>query len=221
MARVVNKTQKPIFSKKTDKDSSDMSDVNENDELSDAYEEDVPKRKIKEEKPTKKKGKKKLEKLEIPDIEKYDEEAQREYIQNVVLDRVIKYCQIDDIIKEKQMAHRQEIKSIKESKEQLENYLLDYLDKINEEYIDIRGKGRLIKDVKTVKAPPKMEDIAESLVEGFKKYELYDNDDEIRKVVNDFITNIESKRATKISRTIKRIDENKINEKKENKKKKK
>jgi hypothetical protein len=120
------------------------------------------------------------------------------------LERVIKYIKLDDVIKEKQKAHKEEMKTIKDSKEQLESFLIGYLDKIDEQYVQLGNKATLIKTEVKTKAAPKMEDISVCLVEGFRKHEIYDDDSEIKRVVKDFIETIESKREVKTRKYLKR-----------------
>jgi hypothetical protein len=192
--------------KSNDEDSSDISDIDENDSISDAFAYDVKKSTSNQN-----------------DIN--DEAVQKEYVQTVVLDGIIKYIKIDDIIKKKQAAYKKEMKTIKDSKDQLEQFLLGYLDKIGEEYIHINNKGTLMKTEVKTKAPPKMEEIQNCLFEGFKKYELYEDEDELKRVVKDFVFIIDSKREIKTRKFIKRLAGNpddskrkgaKKNEKKEN-----
>lgn len=166
-------------------DSSDISDIDENASFSDAY--------------------------------KYDEKQnndEEENLKKIVLDRVIKYLKFDDIIKEKQTKHRVEMKKIKETKDKLEQYLIEYLDKVNEDNIQIGNKTTLIKTETQKKSQPKMEDIGICLIDGFKKYEIYKTEDEIHKVVADFIKLIEDKRTVKTRKYIKRKDNNEQNKKK-------
>lgn len=169
-----------------DKDSSDISDIGDNDSISDAFKYDIKKAQG------------------SADGDDIDEEAQVEYVQTVVLDRVVKYIKIDDIIKKKQQEHKKEMKSIKDHKDKLEQFLIDYLDKIDQEYIQVGDKGTLTKTETRTKAAPKMEDISVSLIEGFKKYEIYDDDAEIKRVVEDFIETIEEKREVKVRKYLKR-----------------
>lgn len=187
--------------RREEKDSSDISDIDENDEISDAFKYDEKKSKVK--------GKKEISDEENiggtePDYDNMDEDEKKEYIQTVVLERVIKYIKLDDVIKEKQKAHKEEMKTIKDSKEQLESFLIGYLDKIDEQYVQLGNKATLIKTEVKTKAAPKMEDISVCLVEGFRKHEIYDDDAEIKRVVKDFIETIESKREVKTRKYLKR-----------------
>lgn len=138
------------------------------------------------------------------DYDELTEGAKKEYIQTVVLDKVINYIKLDDIIKQKQLEHKKEMKVIKDSKEQLEEFLIQYLDKVDEEFIELGNKSTLYKTEVKTKAAPKMEDIGICLVEGFKKYEFYEDDDEIKRVVKDFIDTIDAKREVKTRKYLKR-----------------
>jgi microtubule-associated protein 1 len=121
-----------------------------------------------------------------------DKKVHEEFVKNVLVDKVSKYIKLDNIIKEKQDKLKTELKKIKDAKEQMEEYIISYLDKNDAEFLGI-GNEKLIKTVKETKAPIKIENIEESLIEGFKKYELYKNDEEISKVVKDFLMTIDSK----------------------------
>ena len=74
-----------------DKDSSDISDMADNESISDAFKYDA--------------GKKSQSNGE-EDYDDMDEQEKKEYIQTVVLDRVIKYIKLDDVIKQKQSEHK-------------------------------------------------------------------------------------------------------------------
>ena len=164
------------------RDSSEISDIDENQDIPDAFE-------------------------EYDEEEKKDAEGAEftdEYINTVVADRVIKYLKLDDLMKEKQAEHKKEIKTIKDTKEQLEQFLITYLDKVNEEYIQLGGKSTLTKVEKESISPPKMEDVSVCLIEGFRRHEIYDNDDKIKQVVEDFMKQIEIKRERKVRKYLKR-----------------
>ena len=170
--------------KSNDKDSSEISDINDNETISDAFNYDIKKSEN--------------------SINNLDESAKKEYVQTVVLERVIKYIKLDDIIKQKQAEHKKEMKAIKDSKDKLELFLIDYLDKVDEEYIQIGNKSTLIKTEVKTKAPPKMEDISVCLIEGFKKHELYKDNVDIKDIIKDFIDNIDAKRDIKTRKYLKR-----------------
>ncbi len=172
-----------------DRDSSAISDFNENDSVTDAFNYDNNKGENKS--------------CNINDM---DEEAANEYVKTVVCDRVVKYMKLDDLIKEKQSEHKKDMKAIKDSKEKLEKFLLNYLDQVHEEFIQIKNDTKLIKTEKTTKSALKMEDISSSLIEGFKKYEIYEDDVQIDRVVTDLLKTIDSKRKNNTRKFIQRVN---------------
>lgn len=205
-----------------DKDSSDISDIDDDQEISDAFTYDDKKAKAKR----MLKSNNKINNNDDTDVDTdnvnddtdindnsiidndsnniNDDELDEEYVQTVVMERVIKYIKLDDVIKEKQTEHRKEMKTLKDTKDNLEQFLIGFLDKINEEYIQLGNKSTLIKTETQTKAPPKMEDIGVCLVDGFRKYEIYEDDDEIKRVVKDFLKSIEEKREIKTRKYLKR-----------------
>jgi len=190
-------SHKSLSTRIEEKDSSDISDIDDNVSISDAFNYDTKK--------------------ENSSIEK---EAEAEYIQTVVLDRVVKYIKIDDIIKQKQQEHKKEMKTIKDHKDKLEQFLIDYLDKIDQEYIQVGDKGTLTKTESRTKSSIKMEDISISLIEGFKKHKIYDDIADIKRIVEDFVETIENRRDVRVRKYLKRTKAKKTNTKlKTNKKK--
>lgn len=206
------------------KDSSDISDVADSDSVPDAF----------SEYDKKKASNNKLESIDnsvskdsktgnsaIPsiatngnnydDIDEMDEEAREEYMRTTVSEYVIKYLKVDSMMKKKQDEHKQEIKPIKDAKDKLENFLIGYLDKINEEYFQIGNKNTLVKTKTETKAAIKLDHIANSLFDDFKKLGLYEDEEETKKVVQELITNIDSKREVKVKKRLKKmvIKENK------------
>ena len=183
--------------------SSDMSDIESNKSYGDAFAYD--KKKLLKEK--------KSNNGENDNIEKI---VHQEYLENVVVDRIINYIKMDDIIKQKKKAFSDEMKAIKKSKEQLEKYLISYLDDINEDTINIGKKATLNKVEKQIVGKITKENVTETLLEGFKKYNIYDNEADTIRVITDFMDTIESKREIKTKKYLERKTPEEIN-KKENK----
>jgi hypothetical protein len=226
-----NSGESNIEVKQNDKDSSVVSD---NDSVSDAFKYDNKKSKVITTKntalasPTGRSTEENEDEKEEEDNEEIDydnlsDEAKKEYMNTIIVDKVVKYIKFDDLIKQKQQEHKKEMKIIKDTKDELETFLIGYLDKVDEEFIQFgnENKTTLTKvEVKT-KSPPKMEDIGTCLVAGFKKYEIYDNDDDVKRVVKDFIDTIDAKRETKTRKYLKRSkDDNNTKGKKNTKNKK-
>jgi hypothetical protein len=168
-----------------DKDSSEISEIDENESLSDCFNYDIKK---------------------DENDDNIDSEAQTEYVKNVVFDYVIKYIKIDDIIKKKQTDHKKEMKAIKDTKDQLETFLLNYLEKVNQEYVELANKSKLIKTETTTKSAPKLDDINLCLMDGFKEHGIFENDDEIKRVVGDLMKKIDEKRETKSRSFLRRVN---------------
>lgn len=139
---------------------------------------------------------------------KLDEEAKQSYLENDVFDAIVQFMKTDDIIKEKETMHREEVAPLKKHRTDLEMFLIDYLDKIDQEFIKVGEKTQLTKVESTSKGPIKPENVAEALLEGFKKHELYTEDqhDEMVRVIKDMIQIVESKREQKVKKKIARVN---------------
>lgn len=187
-----------------------------------------------------KKGKKKdnsiLDSSEIPDVftddiisqqnndqsideeieNEIDEEAKKSFVENEVFDAIVKFMKMDDFIAEKETEHREMIAPIKKQRMTLETFLIDYLEQIDQEFIKIGEKTKLTRVETETKAPIKPENVADALLEGFKKHELYTEEkhDEMIRVIKDMMTIVESKRTRTITKKIARIDLEKETKKK-------
>lgn len=132
-----------------------------------------------------------------------DGEAREKYINDVVCDKIIKYVKVEKILKDKKDEYNEEIKPIKDCKKELEEFLLSYLDEINQEYINLRDV-RYIKTVKETKAPIKLENIAEGLKDSFTESDLFDSDEAMRKEIEKAVKKIDSKREIKQRKYLKK-----------------
>jgi len=137
-----------------------------------------------------------------------DKKVHENFVKNVLVDKVSKYIKLDNIIKEKQEKLKAELKKIKDAKEVMEEYIITYLDKNDADFLNI-GKEKLRVEEKKSQSAIKMEYIEECLVDGFKKYELYENENEISKVVKEFLETINSKRKITTRKVLVREDKDK------------
>jgi hypothetical protein len=181
-------------------DDSDISDFDENQSINDAMKYEKEKKQFAE-----------------GETNEMTEEEEAEYFKTVVIERVIKYLKVDELIKKKQEEFRNEMKYIKECKDGLEKFLIEYLDKINEDEFTMDNMGSLVKTESKTVSLPKMEDISVSLVEGLKKHELCKDDDDLKKIVQDFMNAIELKRKVTITKKLRRVTENQEGAKKKKK----
>jgi len=182
-------------STKITRDSSEIQDIDENQSVTDAFEFDQRK---------------------SDDI---DKEAEDNYVKEVVMDRIIKYIKIDDLIKKKEEEHRSYMKTIKEGRTKLEQFIIGYLDRIDEEYVQLGKQNKLTKTVKQNKQPIKTDTIKEVLKMEFKEKGFCENTQQIEKMVEEFIVKIEEKREIKTKKSLSRSNPEKESVKEEKRKK--
>ena len=145
-----------------------------------------------------------------------DEEAKQSFLENEVFEAIVKFMKTDDLISEKEKEHKETVAPLKKQRTALETFLIDYLEQINQEFIKIGEKTQLTKVETETKGPIKAENVAEALIEGFKKHELYTDEqhDEMLRVVKDMMTIVDAKREKKIKKKISRINLEKEEKKK-------
>lgn len=184
-------------SNKNIRDSSEIQDIDENQSVPDAFEFDQKK----------------------SDNADMDKEAETNYVKDIVADRIIRYIKIDDLIKKKEEEHRTYMKTIKEGRTKLEQFIIGYLDKIDEEYVQIGKQNKLTKSIKQNKQPIKTDAIKEVLINEFKEKGLCESTQQIEKMVDEFIGKIEEKREIKTKKVLSRSNPEKESIKEEKKKK--
>ena len=135
-------------------------------------------------------------------------EKKRE-LNKIFLDKIIKFIKTDDLIKKKEKENKEEIKVLKNDKKKLEAYILNYLEKLDENYVSINGTGKLIKNESNTRGTIKVETIQESIMETFKNKNLNLNPELVRSIVDDIIIRIDNKRGTSKRIYLKRTTERK------------
>jgi hypothetical protein len=110
--------------------------------------------------------------IEDEEISKLSQEVEQNVISNDFKEKIIKYIKIDDLIRIKQ----EEIKELKSQKEPCETYILRYLDTMEQTFVDIQGKGKLIKNQSESKAPLKLDMIKDAIKEGISNEKLVADD---------------------------------------------
>lgn len=151
--------------------------------------------------------------------------ARKTYVETEVKDKVVKYLKIDDIIREQKAVLRNNLKELNEQKQGLEKFILRYLDDVQEDvegekkFLDY-GKGKLVKNIKKTPEPIKPENVKESVSTTLKKE--FNDDERVSKLLDEILTNIQSKRKIKESislvRTFNKEPKEKISRKKEKEK---
>lgn len=129
-------------------------------------------------------------------------------VSNDFKEKIINFIKVDDLIRKKQ----EEIKELREKKEDCEEYILKYMDKSEASFVNIPG-GKLIKNQSETKAPLKIEIIKEAITEGIKKEKLTESEEINKKVLDDIIELMEVKRGKvnriNLKRTFERVKKEK------------
>ena len=157
---------------KKDYDSSDISSYNENDEYGNMTNDEISQC-----------GKDKFFKTEL-------------------MEKIIKYIKIDDSIKEKQKEVREQTRVLKSQKDEMEKYIITYLESINEEFVKLGDTGKLTKTVSRTKGAIKSDNIKVSIFDELKKENI--KDDKINELLTNIVDNIEKNRPVKTKTYIKR-----------------
>lgn len=174
------------------------------------------KEQIKENNETKKIKKDKKEEVDSSDISSYDEnenyenmtndeisqKGKEKFFKTELMEKIIKYIKIDDSIKDKQKEVRDQMKVLKTQKEEMEKYIISYLETINEEYVKIGESAKLTRTVSQTKGAIKQDNIKVSIFDQLKKENM--GDDKINELLENIVDNIEKNRPVKTKTYIKR-----------------
>lgn len=174
-----------------------------------------PKQLIKKQKSTQQKKEEKNDN-DSSDISSYDEnenyenmtndeisqKGKEKFFKTELMEKIIKYIKIDDSIREKQKEVKDQMKSLKSQKEEMEKYIISYLETINEEYVKIGESAKLTKTVLQTKGAIKQDNIKVSIFDQLKKQNM--GDDKINELLNNIVDNIEKNRPIKTKTYIKR-----------------
>lgn len=151
----------------------------------------------------------KVEPIEEMSDDAISKNAEKKFLNKEFLDKVIKFLRIDDLIRKKVKEHNEEIKVLKNDKLDLEKYIIKSLGDMEENYVDIRGNGKLVKDEKTVKGALKITTIKESIADSIKKENLIEDEKKQLDFINEILGVIDAKRPRKVKTTLKRTFERK------------
>jgi DNA-binding phage protein len=150
------------------------------------------------------------------DVSSYDEDydnmtsdeisqkGKDKFFKTELMEKIIKYIKIDDSIKDKQKELREQTKCLKTQKNDMEKYILSYLENIDEDYVNIDGTAKLTKTTTTSKGMIKPDNIKISVLEGLKKQNVQIDDKKISALLENVIECIDKNRPTKTRTYIKR-----------------
>jgi hypothetical protein len=111
-------------------------------------------------------------------------------LSNGFKEKIINYIKVDDLIRKKM----DEVKELKDKKEECEEYILKFLDKSDATFVNIPG-GKLIRNQSETKGTLKAETIKESIIEGIKKEKIANSEAENKKLIEDIMEIMEEKRG--------------------------
>ena len=126
------------------------------------------------------------------------------FFKTELMEKIIKYIKIDDSIKEKQKEIREQIKCLKTQKNDMEIYILSYLENIKEEFVNIEGAARLTKTISTTKGAIKPENIKLSVIDSLKKHNVSLDTKKINELLENVLEVVDKNRPTKTRTYIKR-----------------
>jgi len=141
--------------------------------------------------------------------------ATQKYIETELLERINKYFKIDTLIKDKQKEVRDMTRELKKQKQEMEKYIIGYLEEIDEEYIKVSGKCKLMRATKTTKGAINNKNICTSIANGMSKENIKLDDGKFNSLLTSILEFIDSNRPTKTKQILKQV-KNKKGDKSEN-----
>ncbi len=129
----------------------------------------------------------------------------QEKVDNDFLDKVVKYVKIDDLIREETLEYREKVNKLKEDKDVLETYILRYLDKVDNDVINVGNSGKIAKQESVRRSAINQDIIRESIFEQLKKEKLVKDDKKGKEFADATYELMDSKREVKKRVYLKRI----------------
>lgn len=147
---------------------------------------------------------------EISDASENYEEKDLEKEENTkFFSNIVKYLQIDDLVKKKRAEFKEDMKELSEDKNDLEAYILRYLTKTGSEFVDVGDKVRLTKVQSTRQKPITTDNIREGILEQLRAEKLVDKEEAAIELINSMMEAIGKKRGTETKEYIKRENKKK------------
>ena len=155
----------------------------------------------------------------IDDEEKrsIQEDAERNFVNTDFMEKIVKYIKTDDLIRQETMEYKEKINTLKEEKVELETCILRYLDNMDNDIINVGGKGTIKKYESVRKSGINKDIIKQSICEQLKKENIVKDDKKAKELAELTYNMMESKREKKTKVCLKRVMERKKKEKTEKK----
>lgn len=145
--------------------------------------------------------------------------AKVSHFKNDIVEKLIKFFQLDDTMRELMAEHRESMKALKEQKEEISNFILKYIETLEDEdaCINITGRGSIEKVVRTIKGALKLATVKESIYDTMTEKNLIKDERKRQEAVDSILQMIESRRPVKQKTVLKRKLERKPRKKKDDK----
>lgn len=150
--------------------------------------------------------------VNIDEDEEIKKKAKQTFIQTDFLEKVIKYIKTDNLIRKETVEFREKMTTLKEEKQDLETFILRYLDFQEENVININGSGKLTKYESVRKKGMNKDMIQQAICDQIKKEKLVTDDTKIKEIADATYNIIENSREKTVKTVLKRTF---IKEKKE------
>lgn len=141
--------------------------------------------------------------------------AKQTFIETDFLEKVIRYVKTDNLIRKEAAEYKEKMATLKDEKQELENFIIRYLDIQENNVININGSGKLTKYESVRKSGINKEIIQQSIYDQIKKDKVLTDETKIKELVNAMYEAMEGKREKKVKTVLKRTF---IREKKEKEK---
>lgn len=133
------------------------------------------------------------------DDELISQEAHTKYVTDEFKESVIAFIKTDDLIRQRQ----EDIKELKEKKKPYEEFILRYLDKVDQNVVAVQG-STLRKNQSETKMPLKLDIIKAAIFEGIKKEQPAPDEVKCKELVEQIVELMETKRPTTVRVNLKR-----------------
>lgn len=141
------------------------------------------------------------------DEEQNKNDEKKKFIERDFLEKVIKYIKTDDLIRKETLDYKEKISTLKEQKDNIETYILRYLDTIEEDQIKIEHNGKLSKYESVRKSSINRDIIKDSIYEQLKKENIISDEKKLKELVELTYDTMEKKRDVKKKVYLKRTFE--------------
>lgn len=112
-------------------------------------------------------------------------------------EKVIKWIKIDDLMRKETIEFRDKMNTLKEEKEEMQTFMIRYLDSMDENIIDVKGSGKLSKCESVRKGTINKDLIKQSICEQLKKEKIVKDDKAGLELAENTYNLMESKREIK------------------------